>query len=248
MKLWFSIFDNQNYKGEEPPFFDIDDLVNWKKTILENRNVIKNEFLELAEAENLFQPYFNQSLTSIENKWKTIGLKFWGINNYKNQKIFPKTTGVLNSIPHLVSASFNKLEAGTDILPHNGDTNGIFRCHLGLIISNDVSEMGFQVKNEKRPWREDDLIVFTDAHVHSAYNHSDIDRYIFLFDIIREEATTKKNKVLSTVLSSMFLQKILLLFKLKEEGKNRSKLKPIVFILRPLALGVKWFVNAFRIY
>ena len=48
MKLWFSIFDNQNYKGEEPPFFDIDDLVNWKKTILENRNVIKNEFLELA--------------------------------------------------------------------------------------------------------------------------------------------------------------------------------------------------------
>ena len=109
--LWFSIVDETDYKGDEPAFYAIDNSVEWKKIILANADKIRNEFLKVADKKQLFKPYFNQGLSSVENKWQTIGLKFWEINNYKHQKEFPITTAIINKIPSLVSASFNKLGA-----------------------------------------------------------------------------------------------------------------------------------------
>jgi len=215
---------------------------------LENKDAIREEFLKVLEEKNLFRPYFNQSLTSATNKWKTIGLKFWSINNFKNQKEFPVTTSIINQIPELISASFNKLEAQTQIMPHNGDTNGILRCHLGLIIEDGLPNTGFQVKNEKRAWKKDDLIVFTDAHYHTAFNFSNHDRYIFLFDIVREEVGKNRNNMINTVLSGLFLQKLIVIFKFKEYKGKRHKLKPIVALLKPFAQVSAWFVNFIKLW
>jgi hypothetical protein len=47
-------------------------------------------------------------------KAKTLGkqllLKWWGINLNSNQKIFSRTSKIINSFPNIVSASFNLLE------------------------------------------------------------------------------------------------------------------------------------------
>lgn len=248
MSLWFSIYDENKYTGNEQSFYDSKDF-DWAKSILDNKDVIIKEFNEVTKNNKLFDPYFNQMLASKKGSWTTIGLKFWSIDNYKNQKYFPKTVEIINQIPMLVSASFNKLEAGAEVLPHNGDTNGIYRCHLGLVIPSQLPGCGFEVNNEVSSWSKHDILIFCDAHYHRAWNNTEEDRYIFLFDIIRKEFKEEKFKIISTVLSSMFLQKIVVLFNLQlAKSFKRKKLKPIVFILKPIARFSVWLVNRFKVY
>jgi ornithine lipid ester-linked acyl 2-hydroxylase len=255
MNLWFSIIDEQTYYGNEPSFYNPENY-SWAKYILDHKEIIIQEFYKVLNTNNLFNPYFNHILTTKQNTWTTIGLKFWSINNYKNQFYFPQTTQLINSIPCLVSASFNKLSAMSSIEPHCGDTNGIFRCHLGIEIPGELPDCGFEVNNQQKSWGNNQLLIFCDAHKHKAWNNTQKDRYIFLFDIIREEYIPQKNKVISTVLSSLFIQKILLLLircginpnLFDEHSFKRKKLKPFVALLKPFALLAVWFVNKFKIY
>lgn len=204
-KLWFSIYDRTDYSGSEPAFFNPNDY-GFSKVITENYSVIKEELLFYLKSHEL-ESYFNESMVASKNSWKTISLKTWNIEIYENYKYFPKTLKIIQSIPSLVSASFNLLEPKGHIIPHCGDTNGIFRCHLGLSIPAKIPVCGFRVKEEWRSWEDGELIVFTDALNHEAINMSDENRFIFLFDIIREEYIEDKKKICATVITSLFLQR-----------------------------------------
>lgn len=255
MKLWFSIFDEKQYNGPEQAFYDAASF-EWASTILNHAQDITAELHKVAIDDGMFNAYFNKALTNREGGWTTIDLKFWTINNCRHQKHFPKTMQVINSIPQLVSASFNKLKAGAEIQAHNGDTNGIFRCHLGIVIPGVLPEAGFEVNNERKSWEQGGLLIFCDANLHRAWNHTQNDRYIFLFDIVRPEYAKKRSKMIGTVVSALFLQKIgilwLAVFRRKKSVNEltfkRNKLKPLVFVLRPCAHFAVWFVNVFRVY
>jgi len=248
MKLWFSIYDEKNYEGNEKSFYNSSDY-DWAQTILSNKDIIIKEFYESMQNTQLFNPYFNQELTTQDGNWKTIGLKFWSINNFKNQKHFPETTKIINTIPDLISFSFNKLEAETEIQAHCGDTNGIFRCHLGIEIPATLPQCGFEVNKEKQSWSNHDLLIFCDAVNHRAWNETKQNRYILLFDIIREEYLPQKKKIISTVLASMFMQKIGVLFRIGvDESFPRTRFKPVVFILKPFARVAVWGTNFFKVY
>lgn len=139
--------------------------------------------------------------------WKTISLKWWNIHLYENHRYFPKTIEIFEQIPGFVSLSFNLLEAGGHIVPHNGDTNAIYRCHLGIKIPDTIPNCGFRVEDEWRSWEEGKLLVFVDALNHEAINISDSPRFIMLFDIIREEYLHKTKRICATVMTSLFMQK-----------------------------------------
>jgi aspartyl/asparaginyl beta-hydroxylase (cupin superfamily) len=206
MKIWFSIFDKKDYKGgEEPNFFNPDNY-SFSKIICDNYTTISQELVEYLQQHEL-DSYFNTTMVATANSWKTISLKWWDVEIYEHHKFFPKTVQIINSIPELVSASFNLLEPNGHIVPHCGDTNGIFRCHLGLSIPGKLPECGFRVKDEWRSWENGKLLVFVDANNHEAINNTNQNRFIFLFDIVREECFYKKRWICSTVLAGLFLQK-----------------------------------------
>lgn len=205
MNLWFSLFDRRDYEGPEPPFYNTT-KVEFTKIIEANYLVIKSELFNYLK-EHQLQSYFNSSMVEKQGSWKTVSLRSWDINIYEHYKFFPNTLKIINSIDGLVSASFNKLEPYGKIKPHCGDTNGIFRCHLGLDIPEGLPNCGFRVKEEWRCWEEGKLIVFVDSNNHEAINLTNKDRFIFLFDVIRPEFITKKRYICSTVLTSLFLQK-----------------------------------------
>jgi len=205
MSIWFSLYDRKDYKGIEPSFYKTEEL-EFTRVFEDNYLVLKNELEEYLKRHNL-QSYFNSSMVEKYGSWKTVSLRAWNINIYENYEFFPKTLAIINSIDGLVSASFNKLEPNGRIRAHCGDTNGIFRCHLGLDIPGTIPECGFRVKEEWRSWEEGKLLVFVDANNHEAVNNTNKDRFIFLFDIIRPEFRTSKNYICSTVMASLFLQK-----------------------------------------
>lgn len=182
-----------------------------------------------------------------KNTWKTVAVKWWDINLYNNQKKFPKTSAIIASFPNIVSASFNLLEPNSKIIPHHGDTNAIFRCHLGLVIPSENNKCGFVVNNETRHWEEGAMLIFVDALKHEAYNNSDEERFIFLFDIIRDEFVEKQKKVCATVITSLFLQKFAEKIPFLYKSPNWIN-KMIGFILHPFARISLFILNKFKVY
>ncbi len=114
---------------------------------------------------------------------------------------------MIKKYPQIISASFNLLEPNSKILPHCGDTNAIYRCHLGLEIPEGLPNCGFRVRDENRAWENNEWLIFMDAYNHEAWNNSSKERYIFLIDVLRDDFSNQKKKVCATVLSSLFIQK-----------------------------------------
>lgn len=245
-KIWFSIYDfTFNYQGSEPPFANPESL-RFTANFVAEIDTIRQELHQYLSQHHL-QSYFNTSMVSKQNSWRTIALKTWSVELFKNQVAFPYTTALLNKYPEIVSASFNLLEPNSRILPHCGDTNAIYRCHLGLEIPAGLPDCGFRVKDDTRPWENNKWLVFMDAYNHEAWNDTGRERYIFLVDVMRDEFRGKKNLVCSTVLTSLFLQKRFdkrRLFRDKPPGF----LKLVAWLLRPMALLSLKLGNVFRVY
>jgi ornithine lipid ester-linked acyl 2-hydroxylase len=245
MKLWFSIFDRNDYKGNDPDFFNPEEY-HFSKIICDNYSVINKE-LNAYLKKNKLQGYFNSTMVAEANTWKTISLKTWDVEIYEHHKYFPETLEIIKSIPGLVSASFNLLEPKGHIIPHCGDTNGIFRCHLGLSIPGKTPECGFRVGDEWRSWEEGKLLVFVDAKNHEAINNTDKNRFIFLFDVVRDEVLSKKRFICSTVLTSLFLQARAEKFKIlyrSPEGLQKvvaKMLTPLAFMAIPVRNAIYKF-------
>jgi ornithine lipid ester-linked acyl 2-hydroxylase len=232
-KLWFSIYDRGNYPGTESAFIEQESF-DWTKKIQQHYIEIKKELEDYLKTSDL-KSYFNSTMVEKQNSWKTISLKWWNLQLYKNQKHFPLTTKLLNEIPGCVSASFNLLEANSAIKPHAGDTNGIYRCHFGISIPATPPRCGFKVKSETREWKDGNWLIFLDAFEHEAWNHSEENRYIMVVDLIRTEFSTRKNKICSTVLTGLFMQKIAERFKIMYRISPRGR-RLIAKTLRPFCL------------
>jgi aspartyl/asparaginyl beta-hydroxylase (cupin superfamily) len=245
-KIWFSIYDfSFDYKGTENAFID-DNNFDWAKELSTNTDKILDELKQYITTNDL-QSYFNTSMVSKKNSWKTISLRTWDVQLFKNQKHFPFTTSLINKYPQIVSASFNLLESNSKIIPHCGDTNAIYRCHLGLEIPSGLPDCGFKVKGDSRAWEKGKWLVFMDAYNHEAWNDTNKERYIFLIDVVRYEFLPKKKFVCATVLTSLFLQKR------AENYKLTLFTKPILVtcmakMLRPFAQVAIFMVNKLGFY
>lgn len=245
-KIWFSIYDfSFDYKGTENAFIDAGNF-DWANDLSANTGKIFEELKQYVAVNNL-QSYFNTSMVSKKNSWRTISLRTWDIQLLKNQKHFPFTTALINKYPQIVSASFNLLEPKSKILPHCGDTNAIYRCHLGLEIPAGLPDCGFKVKNELRAWEKGKWLIFMDAYNHEAWNEVDKERYIFLIDVMRDEFLPRKKFVCATVLTSLFLQKRAENYKIKLFTKPLM-VTVIAKLLRPFAQMASFVVNKFRVY
>jgi aspartyl/asparaginyl beta-hydroxylase (cupin superfamily) len=204
LDIWY------NYKGGKPgnqlpAFFD---ELNWK-WITEGESrfaILKNEIEALIKKRNhTLDPYFNTSLIE-SGSWDTLEFLFWNTENKNNCDACPEINRWLSSIPGLTSAGISRLSPGAEIKPHPGDTNGIARCHLGLIIPHGLPDCGIMVNGEARAWEEGKFTVFCDAYEHSAWNRTNAFRYILIVDVVLPRFLSKKKQIVSNVKSSLKLQ------------------------------------------
>ena len=245
-KLWFSLYDyNYTFNGTEPAFFDPKEQ-RWSKDFEDNFTEIKAELTHYLE-EHSPEAYFNKSMVNQASIWKTISLRWWNVQFRKKQIHFPKTMKIVAKYPEIISLSFNQLEANGEILAHCGDTNAIFRCHLGMEIPDSLPNCGFRVKDEKRSWEEGKWLIFVDANNHEAFNKSENRRIIMVIDVVRNKFMPKKMLVCSTVLTSLFLQKRIQLFPFLLKSPVLLR-KVVSFLLIPFAYISIHIVNKLKIY
>lgn len=205
--LWFSLYDNNEYEGAEPFFYNEINKVKGIPLLIENTNIIYEELLNFI-AQQEMEPQFNTTMVARPKTWKVRSLRVWGVEMYSYQKHFPKTMALLSQIDNVVNVGFNLLEPHSKIKPHQGDTNAIIRCHLGLEIPAQKEKCYLMVKTEKKHWEKGNILAFTDAYTHYAENQTEDRRIILLLDILKPEYTSKKSLICATVLTSFYLQQL----------------------------------------
>lgn len=130
--------------------------------------------------------------------WKTYTFRFFGINHIPNLESCPAIRNILDKFPTIVTAEFSLLEPNTHILPHKGYTNKLLRAHLGLIIPN--GDIGIRVDEISSNWEEGKLLIFDDSIEHEAWNNTNQQRVVFMFDFEPHFNTMKSRNVCTEVL------------------------------------------------
>lgn len=119
---------------------------------------------------------------------------------------FPQTWAAVNEAPLQripnwgPTVMFSLLRAGARIQAHTGQFNTRLTCHLPLIVPPGCR---FRVGNEVREWEVGKLLIFDDSVEHEAWNDSEEDRFILIFDIWRPELTEQERRELSGYFGGM---------------------------------------------
>jgi aspartyl/asparaginyl beta-hydroxylase (cupin superfamily) len=101
------------------------------------------------------------------------------------------------------TAMFSLLRAGARIAAHTGMLNTRLTCHLPLIVPE---KCGFRVGNEVREWEEGKLLIFDDTIEHEAWNESDQDRVVLIFDIWRPELSEQEKREVGLLLAGSAIE------------------------------------------
>jgi aspartyl/asparaginyl beta-hydroxylase (cupin superfamily) len=138
--------------------------------------------------------------------WSTLYLWENGGPVERNVARCPKTFAAMSQVPlsrisvRAPTILFSLLKPGARIAPHNGMINCRLICHLPLIVPPGC---GFRVGNEVREWEVGKLLIFDDTIEHEAWNDSDEDRVILLFDVWRPELTMDERRAVSIMFEAI---------------------------------------------
>ena len=189
---------------------------DWSAKVEAQTATVRTELIEvLKQGTDNFRPYIqagegdvrldaNKAL--VENRdWSALFLCENGKPDEALIERCPATWAAVNQAP-LASipgwgptVMFSLLKAGARIEPHTGMFNTRLVCHLPLIVPPKCT---FRVGNEVREWREGKLFIFDDTIEHEAWNDSDQDRVVLIFDIWRPELSEQEKAELTALLMS----------------------------------------------
>lgn len=177
---------NENLISEKNPLFFYDKkLFSFLEQIENNFEIIRNELIQLIESnkeENWLQTFPNYVKSEKQKAWKVFSFLFFSMKFPSHAALCPKTAELIYNIPEIMSCDYSYLKANTKILPHKGYSRMVLRCHLPLIVPNG-DLCGLKVGTETRYWKEGELLIFDDSFEHEAWNDSNKDRVVLMFDI-----------------------------------------------------------------
>ena len=157
---------------------------------------IREELLGLLEARREgFIPYVNLEPGEPVNQWGDLNKsRRWsalflhkdGEAQLEHIERCPRTMAALALAPVVdipkrgPTAFFSRLEPKTRIPAHTGSSNTRLTVHIPLIVP---PACGFRVGSEVREWYPGTALVFDDTIEHEAWNDSDEQRVVLIFDV-----------------------------------------------------------------
>lgn len=164
-------------------FYDIADF-NFLQPLIDNYKLIESDLLNLLKNKERkwFTTYPHYVKSENSNSWQVFTFMLFGIRSKENAALCPLTAELLFSIPEIISCDFSNLKPHTHILPHTGFTKTVLRCHLPLIVP-EGEHCGIRVGDQTRNWKKGELMIFDDSFEHEAWNRSDEQRVVLMFDI-----------------------------------------------------------------
>ena len=221
--LYFRIYGD--YHGAGPVFYPRQDCP-WLPEVERHWRTVRAEFEEYHyRRRSPLQPTYVPDDVQIQG-WRSVNLVTYRHFYRENCAAFPKTVQLLTAIPGLTSAFLNLLEPRSKLPVHNGDTNTTYRCHLPLIVpTGGIDKLGIEVGGERRGWREGEAFAFNEAFRHTVWNHTDHDRVVLVFDVLKPEYRDRTGAICGGVMAAMTLTmletRIPSLRRLRPAGRRR---------------------------
>jgi aspartyl/asparaginyl beta-hydroxylase (cupin superfamily) len=173
-------------KTDKNPFFFYDkNLFPFLEQIENNYETIRDELIQLIASNNegnWLHTFPNYVKSEKQKAWKVYSFLFFSMKFPSHANLCPKTAELIFSVPEIMSCDYSYLKANTKILPHKGYSRMVLRCHLPLIVPKG-NLCGLRVGTETKYWKEGELFIFDDSFEHEAWNDSDEDRVVLMFDI-----------------------------------------------------------------
>lgn len=118
----------------------------------------------------------------------------------------PGTSRALERLPlcrvrgHAPEVLFSVMAPGTHLLPHVGITNSRVVGHLGLIVPNNC---GLRVDGETYHWTRGEAVVFDDTFPHEAWNRSDQNRIVLIFDLWHPDLSAEERIAIAQLVEAI---------------------------------------------
>ena len=189
---------------------------DWVGGVEEKTAAIRAELTAVLNDPARFTPYVKADATHLprdhqgladSDKWSALFVWDYGRLVAENAALFPCTLEALELAPlprifgQAPMALFSKLSPATRIPPHNGLLNTRLICHLPLIVPPNCGAL--RVGNEERPWVEGEMLIFDDSIEHEAWNASNAERVILLFEIWRPEIGEDERELITSLLTAV---------------------------------------------
>jgi hypothetical protein len=184
----------------------------WREAVEAATPAILEEARALLTGDGTFRPYMQQTSDRpqgdvhglLDNAdWSTYYLTDMGLPIPERVAACPTTFAAIDGHAPLCriegrapSIMFSLLRPHSRIPRHTGMVNCRFICHLPLIVP---PHCGFRVAAETREWRVGELMVFDDSVEHEAWNDSDEDRLVLIFDVWRPDVSEEERLQIETL-------------------------------------------------
>ena len=172
------------------------EMFDWIEAVEAQTDAVREELVAMLDQGDAgFMPYVQKPAAEAGKAWSALNHKLdWGAYFLYNQgqrvekhcAACPRTTALLDSLPLVriagrgPTAFFSRLKPGTHIVPHHGATNTRLIAHLPLIVPPDCA---LRVGNDTQAVEAGRMMIFDDTIEHEAWNRSDQDRVVLIFDI-----------------------------------------------------------------
>jgi aspartyl/asparaginyl beta-hydroxylase (cupin superfamily) len=171
----------------------------WAERLEAAWTVIRDEYEAAVRRDTAMTPYV--PATTQDERWRDLrGNQDWSaIHLFKDAArtpfadLFPKTIEALSAVDLVsingvpVEAFFSRLRPGAHIPPHHGLTNSRVTVHLPIDAPPDCL---IRVGRGEHSWRDGELIAFDDSYEHEAWNRSDRDRVVLIFEAPHPDLTS----------------------------------------------------------
>jgi aspartyl/asparaginyl beta-hydroxylase (cupin superfamily) len=152
-----------------------------------NYEKIKEDFFNVV-TEDLYSKWPEKFLYN--EGWNVFGLRFMQNDLKEAHELCPFISSMIRKYDSLIAtAGFSILNAGTIIYPHQGYSDKLLRCHLGIEVPE--GDCFLMVDSIKHQWKEGNAFVFDDTFEHQAWNSTKKRRIIMLLDLDRELVLNK---------------------------------------------------------
>lgn len=192
------------YEGKLPNFYDPKDFPELQ-ILVDNWIKIRDEILDFEKRFGYIKgmDYFS-SPAEVEGAepWSTINLESYMRKYHHNRAKFPFLTSVTDQIKNCCTVTISILPPNTNIKPHYGDTNGIIRAHLGLVVPDSYPTTAIKVGNEQRGWENGELLLFTVVQQHQVWSHSNHRRYVLIIDFVPKPIQHRMKEICANTLGS----------------------------------------------
>ncbi|MBV7314631.1 aspartyl/asparaginyl beta-hydroxylase domain-containing protein [Shewanella sp. NIFS-20-20] len=195
-------------------FYDASEF-HWVKDLEANTSVIEQELRAYLSLDRGFSAYVqSQPDRPNNNKHQLLDNADWSACYlYRNGDIeadalryFPQTLAVLAKVPFVTiqgrapNVLFSRLAPGAKIPPHHGFVNTRLICHLPII---EPGNCGLRVGNDSRQWQWGQCWLFDDTIEHEAWNASQQERIILLFEVWKPELSESEQQQISAMFSAI---------------------------------------------